>query len=209
MNFGFAIKYLRKKKPKYTQADLAEAIGVDRSYIGGLETNKRTPSLPTLIKIADNLGVSLRTLINLSIFEDLCQKYTVVTDDNSRNLLSDEEIDSIGTSEAFAFRDVCNNTDWKNIYKHLGGFLDSMELRTKQYESKSVVSFTREQINIPSSSVDISTIIHEGITKEKDVFFKEQQLTDGQLLGINQYLLAITNTIKNGGVNEDGAVQSK
>lgn len=208
MNFGFAIKHLRKSKPKYTQADLAEAIGVDRSYIGGLETDKRTPSLPTLIKIADNLGVSLRTLINLSMFQELYEKYTIEYN-NSRKILSDEEINAIGSPEAFAFRDVYNNTDWKNLYNHLGDFLDKIELQTKQYESNIMEPHSKENNSVTSNVIDISTIIHEGITKEKDVIFKKQQLTDGQLLGLNQYLLAITNTNENGGVNEDGAVQRK
>ncbi|MFW7361663.1 helix-turn-helix domain-containing protein [Vagococcus fluvialis] len=207
MKFGFAIKHFRKIKPKYTQADLAEAIGVDRSYIGGLETDKRTPSLSTLIKIADNLDVSLRTLINLSMYQELYEKYTIESN-NTRKILSDEEIDSIGSSEAFAFRDVFNETDIANLHNHLGDFLDKVELRTRQYESGSIATHSVEKNNIPSNEVDIASIINVGINKEKNILFKKQQLTDGQLLGMNQYLQAITNTIENGGANEDGAVQS-
>ncbi|MFW7419744.1 helix-turn-helix domain-containing protein [Vagococcus fluvialis] len=191
MKFGFAIKHFRKIKPKYTQADLAEAIGVDRSYIGGLETDKRTPSLSTLIKIADNLDVSLRTLINLSMYQELYEKYTIESN-NTRKILSDEEIDSIGSAEAFAFRDVYNETDKTNLYNHLGDFLDKIELRTRQYESCSTATHSVEKTNITSNEVDVSTIINVGINKEKNILFKKQQLTDGQLLGLNQYLNAIT-----------------
>ncbi|MBO1094982.1 helix-turn-helix transcriptional regulator [Enterococcus casseliflavus] len=199
MEFGFAIKYLRKGKIKYTQADLAEAIGVDRSYIGSLETNKRTPSLSTLIKIANSLGVTLRTLINLSVLNELLDKYTLPTGNNSQEIISNEQIEAIGTPEAYAFRDVYITFDKTNFHNHLGEFLDAIELRTKQYQDNKTPSNTKIEPVTSINNISLSKIINKGVKKENKVLFKNTLLTDGQLLGLNQYLEAITNQ-NNGGV---------
>lgn len=200
MEFGFAIKYLRNSNTKYTQADLAKAIGVDRSYIGGLETNKRTPSLTTLIKIAENLGVTLRTLVNLSTLNDLLEKYTVPTGNNSQELIPNEKIEAINTPEAYAFRDVYNKFDKTNFHNHLGEFLDLIEIRTKLYESNKVFPETKVELKPSIDGISLSEIIDKGVKQEDKVFYKDNLLTDGQLLGLNQYLEAITNQ-KTGGAN--------
>lgn len=200
MEFGFAIKYLRNSNTKYTQADLAKVIGVDRSYIGGLETNKRTPSLTTLIKIAENLGVTLRTLINLSVLNDLFDKYTVPTGNDSQDLIPNEKIEAINTPEAYAFRDVFNGFDKTNFHNHLGEFLDLIEMHTKLYESNEILPNAKVELKTSINGISLSEIIDKGVKQEDKVFYKDNLLTDGQLLGLNQYLQAITNQ-KTGGAN--------
>jgi transcriptional regulator with XRE-family HTH domain len=199
MNFGFAIKYMRKKNTEYTQADLAKVIGVDRSYIGGLETNKRTPSLNTLIKIADNLNVTLRTLINLSVLDELYEKYTIPTGNSSQRIISNDKIEAINTYEAYAFRDLYPSLHKTNFHNHIGAFLDDLELRTKQYESNEVLPIINTKEKIPVNSSSLSEIIDKGIEQDNIVLFRNNELTDAQLLGLNHYLEAITNQ-KNGGV---------
>ena len=62
---GLKIAYYRKKKG-YTQADLAQQIGMSVSYLGQIERGNRGKSfsLETLYQIADALGVEINTLIN-------------------------------------------------------------------------------------------------------------------------------------------------
>ena len=55
------VKEFRKQK-KLTQEKLAEIIGVDNGYISKLEVGQNFPSITTLEKIADVLGVELYEL---------------------------------------------------------------------------------------------------------------------------------------------------
>lgn len=60
--FGKALREIRLKK-KMSQGDVAEKLGVHRSYISELERGKRNPSLLTIKKIAKALEVSVDELI--------------------------------------------------------------------------------------------------------------------------------------------------
>lgn len=57
MSIGDNIKKVRKKR-KVTQEQLAEDIGLSRSYIGDLENNRYNPSTKTLDMLAQRLDVS-------------------------------------------------------------------------------------------------------------------------------------------------------
>ena len=43
-----------------SQAELAQRMGVDRSYVSGLETGDRNPTIITLWHVAEALGVKVR-----------------------------------------------------------------------------------------------------------------------------------------------------
>jgi transcriptional regulator with XRE-family HTH domain len=57
------VKRLRQKK-NLTQATLAERVGVHRIYIAQIEAGTKTPSLPTLAKLAKALGVPVTALLS-------------------------------------------------------------------------------------------------------------------------------------------------
>ena len=61
--FAYRLKTLRKKFG-LSQEELAEIFDVDPSYIGRLERLERNPSLETLEKIANGIGVKVHDLIN-------------------------------------------------------------------------------------------------------------------------------------------------
>jgi hypothetical protein len=86
-----------------------------------------------------------------------------------------------------------------NFHNHIGAFLDDLELRTKQYESNEVLPIINTKEKIPVNSSSLSEIIDKGIEQDNIVLFRNNELTDAQLLGLNHYLEAITNQ-KNGGV---------
>ena len=62
------IAYYRKKKG-YTQADLAQQIGMSVSYLGQIERGNRGKSfsLETLYQIADALDIDVDTLLKKEI----------------------------------------------------------------------------------------------------------------------------------------------
>lgn len=62
--FGKRLKEIRTKK-KMSQGDIARALGVDRSYISGVERGVRNPSLKNIERIARALGVDLSELLEI------------------------------------------------------------------------------------------------------------------------------------------------
>jgi transcriptional regulator with XRE-family HTH domain len=52
---------LRAEK-KWSQEVLAERTSIQRSYIADLERGSRNPSVRTLVKLANGLGVSVQSL---------------------------------------------------------------------------------------------------------------------------------------------------
>lgn len=60
--FGEAVRLMRKRRG-WSQEQLAEAAGLDRTYISGLERGTRNPALSTQERIAAALGVPLHDLL--------------------------------------------------------------------------------------------------------------------------------------------------
>ena len=60
--FGTNMKKIREAK-KMSQGDICRALEVDRAFISNLESGKRNPTLATIKRIADALGVSVDRLL--------------------------------------------------------------------------------------------------------------------------------------------------
>ncbi len=60
--FAKNMKKLREAKG-LSQGDIHRATGIDRAYISNLEAGKQNPTLETIAKIAEALGVSSGTLL--------------------------------------------------------------------------------------------------------------------------------------------------
>ena len=59
---GDNIKRIRTRK-KMSQGDIARALDVDRGYISNIENGKKNPTLATIKKLADALGISAGELL--------------------------------------------------------------------------------------------------------------------------------------------------
>lgn len=55
--FGDTLRQLRRRSVWKTQEVFARRVGMDRSYISGLERGCRNPTLDAIVKLADGLGV--------------------------------------------------------------------------------------------------------------------------------------------------------
>lgn len=62
MSLGQRIRN-RRQTMKLTQKQLAEAISLSPQHISAIEENKRAPSLVSLVKIAEELGVTADYLL--------------------------------------------------------------------------------------------------------------------------------------------------
>ena len=60
--FGNNMKRIRTKK-KMSQGDVARALEVDRGYISNIENGKKNPTIATIQKLANALGVSANELL--------------------------------------------------------------------------------------------------------------------------------------------------
>lgn len=77
---GKKIKEYRKIN-EFTQETLGEKAGLHYSYIGQVERGEKEPSLKSLLKIADALGVGVdKLLINYDISSDASIKISNITD---------------------------------------------------------------------------------------------------------------------------------
>jgi transcriptional regulator with XRE-family HTH domain len=62
VQLGKRVRDLRHEH-KWTQVELAEMLGIDRSYLSEIETGKKDPSLRVLKAIADGFNLSLSQLL--------------------------------------------------------------------------------------------------------------------------------------------------
>lgn len=63
MALGRRVRQLRETKG-WTQEMLAERANVDRSYIAGIESGLRNPSIKAVSKLARGFGTSLSNLLD-------------------------------------------------------------------------------------------------------------------------------------------------
>jgi transcriptional regulator with XRE-family HTH domain len=59
--FGLAIRELRRKRG-FSQAALAKAVPMSRTYLTSVETGRRNPTLYNISRLAAALGVPIRRL---------------------------------------------------------------------------------------------------------------------------------------------------
>ena len=87
---GKRIKELRKAKG-YTQEQLAELIDIETCSLSSIEIGRHYPSMPTIVKIAENLGVELHKLFEFSHIKSRDEKISIVS--SALNNLSDKDLD--------------------------------------------------------------------------------------------------------------------
>lgn len=65
LNFGLALKECRQRAD-LSQEELALESELDRTYVSLLERNKKSPTLTTLVKIADALNITPAVLLSMA-----------------------------------------------------------------------------------------------------------------------------------------------
>lgn len=59
--FGSNLRALRKARG-LSQEGFADAVGLDRTYVGGIERGERNPGLKAILQLADGLEVEVAEL---------------------------------------------------------------------------------------------------------------------------------------------------
>ena len=132
LTLGYRIKQARKRAG-LTQEQLAKLTNLSRPHIGGIETNRYTPSIATLQLIADILNVKVAELV-----EDEKSSVNPNINDDEMNLV-------------LVYRDLADND--KITVKNL---VTSLRLANKQ--NKSVKSST-----LPITGIMKQKINHTGL----------------------------------------------
>ena len=63
--FGDRVRELRQARGWTSQEAFANDIGLDRTYISGIERGRRNPTLDIIVKIADGLDVAPAELLSM------------------------------------------------------------------------------------------------------------------------------------------------
>ena len=61
--FGANIRALRQERG-FSQAEMAHAAGIHVTYLSGIERGRRNPSLSSILKISNTLGIPVRDLFS-------------------------------------------------------------------------------------------------------------------------------------------------
>ena len=93
-NIGSKIKKERRSKG-LSQSDLSKKLGISASYLNLLESGRRTITVPLLIKIGNELGISLKDLT----FESNKRILSDIMDVLSNEIFDDLDITNIETNE--------------------------------------------------------------------------------------------------------------
>ena len=62
--FGDRVRQLRQEKGWTSQEAFAHHVGLDRTYVSGIERGRRNPTLDIIVKLAHGLGVSPCELVS-------------------------------------------------------------------------------------------------------------------------------------------------
>lgn len=84
MSVGETLKRLRTLKQE-SQTEFAERLEISRTYLSDLENNRKSPSVDTLTKIADKLGITIASLTGEEVSLDDIAKYFEIDDTTPLN----------------------------------------------------------------------------------------------------------------------------
>ena len=110
VEIGARIKTARKKRG-LSQAELAERIGINTSYLSDIENGKKNFGIEILMKLTEALGISADWLLRANI-----QESAVITKNEASELLKDCTADEmqamiaiIDVAKKWLRKDIMNN----------------------------------------------------------------------------------------------------
>ena len=114
------LKFLRKKKG-FTQETFSEAVGISRSKLAGYELNINPP-LDTLVKISDQLGVSIDILLreDLTTYSEYKLRELLETD----QFLRGRKLRILSTTVDAEGRELIEVVSQRAKASYLAGFAD-------------------------------------------------------------------------------------
>ena len=159
---GLKIKELRSRRSvelgkKITQKDLANELGISRSYLGDIESGRTKPN--------DELLQSIASILNVDISE-LNIEENYITEESESISHNNESISHNNESSSDQYLPSLNNKDEKDIAKKLNETLEFLETSQDglMFEGEILDDQTKELLRI---SLENSMKLAKQIAKKK------------------------------------------
>lgn len=116
-----------------TQKELAKVLGISKSYMSELESNKRNPSIETIKKISENLNVTISFLVEGSVVN-----WNNLTEADKEKLTKNNK--EVAKNQSENYREsllyFLNNPSNETYYKESISLLDEALLYSRIHETK-------------------------------------------------------------------------
>ena len=183
-NIGSKVRRERRSKG-LTQTDLSKKIGISASYLNLIESGRRTITVPLLIKIGNELGLSLKDLTvesNKRLLSDIMEALSneMFGDFDITNLEVTEFISS-NTNIAKAL--LILNDNYKSLSEDMQNRFEKIDVESIKQENKS----TRLPVEVVSDFIQENKNYYAGLEEKaesirKKIYFEEGHRTIGHTL---------------------------
>ena len=193
-NIGSKIRKERRAKG-LSQSDLSKKLEISPSYLNLLESGRRSITVPLLIKIGNELGISLKDLTQESNKRILSDVMEVLSNElfEDLDITNHETSEFISNNPNIAKAMLTLNDSYKSLRDDMQNRLEAMDVESSIKEKKS----TRLPVEIVSDFLQENKNYFDSIERKAEsirnkIYFEEGHRTIGHSL--IQYLLKEHNT---------------
>jgi predicted transcriptional regulator/DNA-binding XRE family transcriptional regulator len=195
-NIGSRIKKERRTKG-LSQSDLSKKLGISASYLNLLESGRRTITVPLLIKIGNELGLSLKDLT----VESNKRMLSDIMDVLSNEMFEDLDITNLETNEFIGSNPniakalLTLNDSYKSLRDDMQNRLEQMDVDSSVKEKKS----SRLPVEIVSDFLQENKNYFDDIEKKTEELRGKIGLRSGQSMGSkeNKFISYLKSEYKN------------
>ena len=194
-NIGAKIRKERRSKG-FAQSELSKKLGISPSYLNLIESGRRTITVPLLIKVGNELGLSLKDLTVESNKRLLSDVMETLSSDMFEDLdiTNHETTEFISNNPNLAKALLTLHDKYKNLRDDMQNRLESIDVESLSNEKKK----TRLPVEIVSDFIQENNNYFDILEKRaanirKKIGFEEGHRTIGHTL--IQYLLKEHNTL--------------
>ena len=188
-NIGSKVRKERRIKG-LTQFDLSKKLGISASYLNLIESGRRTITVPLLIKIGNELGISLKDLTIESNKRLLSDVMEVLSNEvfEDLDITNQETTDFINNNPTIAKALLTLNDSYKSFRDDTQNRLEKLDVDSSIKENKS----SRLPVEIVSDFLQENRNYFDSLEKKAEnirnkIYFEEGHRTIGHSL--IQYLL--------------------
>ena len=193
-NIGSKIRKVRRSKG-LSQSELSKNLGISASYLNLLESGRRKITVPLLIKIGNELGISLKDLTLESNKRILSDVMEVLSNElfEDLDITNHETTEFISSNPNIAKAMLTLNDSYKGLRDDMQNRLEVMDVESSIKERKS----THLPVEIVSDFLQENKNYFDNIERKAEsirnkIYFEEGHRTIGHSL--IQYLLNEHNT---------------
>ena len=130
-NIGSKIRKERRTKG-LSQSDLSKKLEISASYLNLLESGRRTITVPLLIKIGNELGISLKDLTLESNKRVLSDVMDVLSNDifDDLDITNQETTDFIGSNPNVAKALLTLNDSFKSLQEDMQNRMEALDINS-------------------------------------------------------------------------------